>query len=860
MRLRFKQAFFIALLLPLLTSSLGAQSLPSIPAASGVVTGTLPNGISYYLVSNPSVKGHADFALVQKGPVREDVARAALTDLPHFQSGSPYQFLAKLGVGYDKFGYIRSTEASTTYFFHDVPVGQAALRDTTLLLLFDISETCPYEQAIVVSGDIDKSVVRERMTVFSMMVTPRERVPEPPAPEWAPSDTPIFRFVRAPRQDEATLTVRYSSPRTPREAMSSAQPLVTELFARELGLIVQDRLGRAFREAGIPLACSGADYRSSAAGPGAEMYSFSAVTGRDDLLRATEAAGAVLGGLDANGASLREFQDARDRFLRSLPSATSNPEWVEKCESAFLYGSGITDPDYVREFFTSRNIASQRELELFNSFVSALLDPSRAVTLRYEAPADTLAAGPLTAAFAAGWASAAAAPSAQEDLSARGDTLGLYVPKSKSRVRSTVTEPVTGGEMWTFANGMRVVVKRSTAVKGSFSYGFLLNGGYADVPGLAEGEGGFIGDMLSLCDVGGMTGGSFRKMLESNGVEFNPAVSLTDLRITGSAPSGKLQLLLKSLLTLSRERAVNDDAYSYYRACERLRLSMDRRRQAGIQAVVDSIMCPGYRHTPARHLAGLSDDLPQRSAAYFSEVFSRCSDGVLVLVGDLDPFMLKKVLPKYMGGFVTEGRPSVRPQVDFPFRTGWSTYTVDAEDSDIGSGEPCITVAESALIPFSLERYFSFRVAVSELQKHLAGVMTGTGMYAEVSGDIDLYPSERMTVHIVCRPSDQSGLPADVLAEDPLRVLGVVRGALADFSASGPSAASVADARTVLLAAAEAQLSAPECLVTAALTRYSAGKDMVTGYKDRAGTVTPASVKEILSALDDGSKVEFVLY
>ena len=860
MRLRFKQAFFTALLLTLLTTSLGAQSLPSIPAASGVVTGTLPNGISYYLVSNPSVKGHADFALVQKGPVREDVARAALTDLPHFQSGSPYQFLAKLGVGYDKFGYIRSTEASTTYFFHDVPVGQAALRDTTLLLLFDISETCPYEQAIVVSGDIDKSVVRERMTVFSMMVTPRERVPEPPAPEWTPSDTPIFRFVRAPRQDEATLTVRYSSPRTPREAMNSAQPLVTELFARELGLIVQDRLGRAFREAGIPLASSGADYRSSAAGPGAEMYSFSAVTGRDDLLRATEAAGEVLGGLDANGASLREFQDARDRFLRSLPSATSNPEWVEKCESAFLYGAGITDPDYVREFFTSRNIASQRELELFNSFVSALLDPSRAVTLRYEAPADTLAAGPLTAAFAAGWASAAAAPSAQEDLSARGDTLGLYVPKSKSRVRSTVAEPVTGGEMWTFANGMRVIVKRSAAVKGSFSYGFLLNGGYADVPGLAEGEGGFIGDMLSLCDVGGMTGDSFSKMLESNGVEFNPAVSLTDLRITGSAPSGKLQLLLKSLLTLSRERAVNDDAYSYYRACERLRLSMDRRRQAGIQAVVDSIMCPGYRHTPARHLAGLSDDLPQRSSAYFSEVFSRCSDGVLVLVGDLDPFMLKKVLPKYMGGFVTEGRPSVRPQVDFPFRTGWSTYTVDAEDSDIGSGEPCITVAESALIPFSLERYFSFRVAVSELQKHLAGVMTGTGMYAEVSGDIDLYPSERMTVHIVCRPSDQSGLPADVLAEDPLRVLGVVRGALADFSASGPSAASVADARTVLLAAAEAQLSAPECLVTAALTRYSAGKDMVTGYKDRAGTVTPASVKEILSALDAGSKVEFVLY
>ena len=861
MRIRFIQALLVPLLLSILTSSLGAQSLPSVPAASGVVTGTLPNGISYYLVSNPSVKGHADFALVQKGPVREDVSRAALADLPHFQSGKPYQFLAKLGVGYENFGYIRSTEASTTFFFHDVPVSQAAVRDTTLLLLFDISETCPYEQAIVVSGDIDKAVVRERMTVFSMMVTSRERLPEPPALEWNPSDTAVFRFIRAPRQDEATLTVRYSSPRTPREAMNTVQPLVSELFAREMGLIVQDRLERAFRAADIPLARTEAGYRSSADGPGAERHSFSVVTGREDLLRATEAVGAVLGELDTHGASLREFQDARDRFLSSLASvssAPSNAEWVSRCEAAFLYGAGLADPEYVREFFTSRNIASQRELELFNDFVSAVLDPARAVTLRYEAPADSLAAGPLKAAFAAGWASAAASPVVNEYRQNPGDTLGLYVPKAKAKLRHTVAEPVTGGELWTFSNGMRVIYKRSSAMKGMFSYGFLVNGGYAGVPGLNEGEGGFIGDMLTLCDVGGMTGASFRRMLEQNGISFDPAVSLTNLHITGKAPSRKLQLLLKSLLTLSRERTVNMDAYAYYRACERLRLSMDIRQQAGIQSVVDSIMCPGYLHTPAKHLSGLSDDLPQRAAEYFDGLFTRCSDGVLVLVGDLDPYMLKKVLPKYLGGFMTDGRPSVRPQVDFPFRTGWSTYTVDAEGSGIGTGEPCITVAESALLPFTLDRYLSFRVAVAELRKHLAGALAETGMYAEVEGDLDLFPAERLTVRIVCRPAEKDGLPADVVAEDPLRVLGVVRGALSGFSESGP--ASVADAKAVVQAAAGSQLSDPDCLVEAALIRYSAGKDMVTGYNTRMNAVTPASVKEILSALDAGSKVEYVVY
>ena len=222
--------------------------------------------------------------------------------------------------------------------------------------------------------------------------------------------------------------------------------------------------------------------------------------------------------------------------------------------------------------------------------------------------------------------------------------------------------------------------------------------------------------------------------------------------------------------------------------------------------------------------------------------------------------MLKKFLPRFMGGFVVGGRPSARPQVEFPFRSGWSTYTVDAEGSGVGTGEPCITVAESALVPFTMERYLSFKVAVMELRKHLAGALAETGMYAEVSDDLDLFPAERVTVRIVCRPAAESGLPADVVAEDPLRVLGVMRSALAEFSAAGPSAASVADSKATLLSAAEAQLTDPSCLVDAALMRYSAGKDFVTGLKNKASAVTPASVKEVLSAMDSGAKVEFVVY
>ena len=172
----------------------------------------------------------------------------------------------------------------------------------------------------------------------------------------------------------------------------------------------------------------------------------------------------------------------------------------------------------------------------------------------------------------------------------------------------------------------------------------------------------------------------------------------------------------------------------------------------------------------------------------------------------------------------------------------------------------CPTVAESAVLPFSLERYYSFKIAVMELGKRLAGALAPTGMYAEVSDDLELFPKERLTVRIVCRPAGEDGLPADVVAEDPLRVLGVVRSALAEFSASGPAPASLADSKATFLAGLEAGMSDPDFLVESALTRYSAGKDMVTGYKSRVGAVTSASVGEVLSALDSGSKVEFVVY
>ena len=50
------------------------QDLPTLGTAPEIQRGSLPDGIQYYLVTQPEQKGHADFALVQRG--RRDAAQA----------------------------------------------------------------------------------------------------------------------------------------------------------------------------------------------------------------------------------------------------------------------------------------------------------------------------------------------------------------------------------------------------------------------------------------------------------------------------------------------------------------------------------------------------------------------------------------------------------------------------------------------------------------------------------------------------------------------------------------------------------------------------------------------------------------
>lgn len=400
-------------------TALAAQTFPTIERNPLIKAGTLPNEVMYYLAPNPSSKGYANFVLVQKGNAGTEDSRALLNNLPHFKKKSPYAFLASKGVGYGRDGYISSRDGSMVFSFRDVPTFDSAAADSTILLIFDLIQAYKGEQAIVVSGDFELASLEGKLRIFALTVTPRGASAPDKEYVWAPSNTIRLLHTENNTNNLASLSFIWSAPRTPEELLNSPQPIVSYYYAKQLEYIVQKRVQKLFFQENIPLGGTRSRYSSSADSAGDEKHSFSVSFGVENLNKATSLFASVFSELDTWGVSEAEYLDAKMATLYSSNKAFSsafatnrsshNDVLTEQCISAFLYGTNPPSPEAVRAFFNRRKIAPETELELFNQYVLALLDPKKALEIRCDTPSGSLNKDSLLASFTAAWQNAAPA-------------------------------------------------------------------------------------------------------------------------------------------------------------------------------------------------------------------------------------------------------------------------------------------------------------------------------------------------------------------------------------------------------------------------------------------------------------------
>ena len=819
-----------------------AQNLPVLKKDGAVTTGSLANGITYYLVTNPSMKGLADFSLVCKGVTDTLSARKELSNLPHFNKTIPYKFLSRKGIGCRQEGYISYKGDATVFRFDDVPVFDQAASDTTLLMLFDLIASKPCPHAVVIAGDINPSAILERMNVFSLMVPFRDPAYKKTEYVWKPSSSTEYSFLPS---ETSSVTVDFRAPRTPYNQMNTIQPFISELFSGALREVVSGRLREILRTRGIPAREVTVVNQGSASSPGDEHFRVTVESTEAGLMPATMAVASALSEIHAKGVGPEEYKVARNSVLNSFFKPQSNDALVRQCISSYLYGADLASPATKARFFSSRRMSPKSETDLFNAYASALLAELDNCSVTWAGDPEQYDEWFWPVLFDSVWDGVALLDKPMYRwMSGQCDTSALWSDKNKVKLKSIASEPVSGGDMWTFSNGMKVIYKKMDT-KGRFSYSFMIKGGYSTVRGLRRGEGAFISDMLDLCYISGMPGSDFQKILKAEGVELDCEVSTSDMRLYGSAPSGRLTLVLKALLSVANQRRTSIPDFESWRKMELASLR---------PAYLDSLMYPDYDYSSVKTPSGLVDGMMQDAHEFFNSQFIKSNDGVFVIVGDMPAESVQKVLCQYLGGFRVSKSSSVRQFSPYKMRTGSTTYSRTGSPVEISIGMAC---AE----PFTTENYMAFKVAGLALQRCLTGVMAEHGFSVRMSDRFGFWPQEALELIFTCSPVPESGLPYGVESgsDQPMMSLVAARKAIEETLSKPVDAAELASCKSLLNNGYSVKLSDPGNYVDAILMRYSCGKDVLTGYGNRIASVSAEKVMEIFGALSEGMRIEYVV-
>ena len=863
------QLLFCALL-ALIPRIVPAADLPKLPTAPQVRTGQLDNGITYYLVKNSAEKGKAEVALVQRvGKAVEDIrtagdgvvfARGALASLPHFTALSPLQYLSRGAIWPSEKGYVAVGKDATIYRFRDLTLPNSPdLVDSTLLMVFDIVARndqplyAPQNQAVVVSGDIDPDALLPKMNMLSLLVSRRMGFQPGEPYVWTGTDSLLVQPLPRSSGKSAELVVRYASARTPREDMATVQPLVSWRYMREFGILVRRRLSRALRGAGIPYNGLTVGYRSSADGPDDEQVEIRLSV---DPQRYVSAAGLLtrtLATLDREGVIPEEYRDIQNELDMQLRrewgrETVTNAEYTDRCIAAFLYGASLAAPKTNLDFFLNRTMDGRAAADLFNSYAAALLDPQRNLTVLTDY--GLMPPAQVRDLFRSAW-TRESVPVETAPVVSHGDTLTLAVPRGRTRLRSDEQEPVSGGRLYTFANGIRVIYKQVPG-KDMFHYTWLIKGGYSSLPGLKPGEGPYVADMLSLYNVADMKHTAFQSMLSANGITLEPEVTLTDFRLAGAAPSSRLPLLLKSLLALSQQRTTDTAAFDYYRQC--LALGQEGMDAEIRKARLDSLVRPeALSASPWRRPIALSDDFPQRAERFFSGSFGRMNDGVLILVGNFEENGLKRILAQYLGGFKTGRAGAAR------FRSQGRAPAGHPARVDEGAPRPRIDLELTASLDFTVEHFVAAHIAARVLSDAVAETYARRGWYSEADWRFDLFPSDCFTLTLLASLADAAGMPASVMpvgAAD--EVMGDVKETIRQTALQGISEQRLKACKAELVNQYESWAGDPQTLIEMLVLRYSFSKDLMSKYSEKVAAVTREQVNRVLQLLASGASAEWM--
>ena len=852
-----------------------AQTLPVLESDKAVKTGVLPNGTSYYIVANPTIKGMADFALVQRtgtGNIPDSlenkavaVSREALCDLPRCTSASVQEFFSSHGVTPGKEGYVKVTDNATEFHFENVLLSSKAVLDSALLVMLDMVDRIsssedpfvkkwytPSDQAVVIVGDVDASQVAEKLKMISYM-TPS--VPSSPRKDyvWVERDSAIYNAVPAAHDSVAAFTLEWNSARTPVEYMNTVQPAIYEMFLSELGMVAEEYIKNRLFVERIPHAEVWSSHKTSLHSFGDESFSVSVSVAGKNFTKAVGIVAEELGKIDAGHTDVRDLIRMKKVCMETMKEQAMNPtlgnsDYVDRCVNAFIYNGSLSALKTKVDFLSTRILPDSTELRLFNSVSSALLDPERNLTVSYSYP---MPEDSLRAILAAGWASAKEMEPQPESRYERSDILPRTYLGPKLKV-SEKTDHMSKGLEWTFSNGFKVVYKRMPT-NGRLYYTLALNGGFSAIENLEKGEGGYVSDYFMLSKICGMRAQDFMHVLACEGMSMDVYTALNTTMISGYVSDDKeVGFMMNALLAALYDRIADPEAVAYYESCEPLRSAMRENTSSRMVAKVNEIMCPDYKYISHKMLDSIPSDLSLKAEKFYRQLLEKTNDGVLILLGDVEPNIIKKTMMSYAGCFVTTNVAFRKPLVRYLPASGWSTYTVEGDRNSVD-------ISMSVPLALTADNFMAAEVAVMVLKKHLSEAIADTGMYLEMSHECRIYPNERINFHLSLNEVSQDGFASGATHTGPIEAMNIVRSVLSGEYGLEVTKEDVDAFKDQVKTGLDMEMKIPFYWLNVISRRHLAGKDFTTSYEARIKSVTVDRVKDILSRLDEGTRVEYIV-
>ena len=419
------------------------------------------------------------------------------------------------------------------------------------------------------------------------------------------------------------------------------------------------------------------------------------------------------------------------------------------------------------------------------------------------------------------------------------------------KLKSTKRDPVSGGTVWTFANGFKVVYRRQETGR-RMHYALALNGGYGNIKGLTEGEGAYVADYLRLNRVSGMSAGELRLALEEKGIEHKIEVNLSNTVILGSAHEADMDLLMRLLLASVNEREYDQAAFEYYKSCLEVEKEFVKGSIQERVIEIEKMMCPGYEYSSHKYSGQLSDDFQTKVEEFWKYQAGKTNDGVLVLVGNIEETKLRKLIQNYIGGFAVTDRAYPRTNVAYQPISGSVTHNMKGDGNSID-------MVLSARQPLTVENYMASEIAAGVLKQMISEAISGTGMYLRLAHNCRIYPQERFNVMISVVEADPDGFARDAQMSGIDDVTKILRNVLEELPETEISEDVVQKYKTVLKGHLALKMKDPHYWVQAIVKRHLDGKDFTTSYESKIDAVTPAKVKAVLAPLSNTSRVEYII-